>query len=143
MWDKLGWLNWIWQLPVRSYLPLIRKDSFTHMHALAVYVKEALPFARDSSLENSAYYFCFWLALLHSVPYQVIPFRDIDDQTILESEYSKRKPSHTQLRLVVLNVTFPSWLSPCKKVKISIGYFQFYCWSKNPSIGLDEDEHNT
>ena len=28
----------------RGYLPLIRKDSSTHMHALAVYVKEALPF---------------------------------------------------------------------------------------------------
>ena len=32
---------------VRGYLPLIRKDSSTHMHGLAVYVKEGLPFARD------------------------------------------------------------------------------------------------
>ena len=39
---------------VRGYLPLIRKDSGTHMHGLAVYVKEGLPFARDLSLENSA-----------------------------------------------------------------------------------------
>ena len=39
---------------VRGYLPLIRKDSSTHMHGLAVYVKEGLPFARDVSLENSA-----------------------------------------------------------------------------------------
>ena len=39
---------------VRGYLPLIRKDSSTHMHGLAVYVKEGLPFARDLSLENSA-----------------------------------------------------------------------------------------
>ena len=31
---------------VRGYLPLIRKDSGTHMHGLAVYVKEGLPFAR-------------------------------------------------------------------------------------------------
>ena len=37
---------------VRGYLPLIRKDSSTHMHGLAVYVKEGLPFARDLSLEN-------------------------------------------------------------------------------------------
>ena len=29
---------------VRGYLPLIRKDSSTHMHGLAVYVKEGLPF---------------------------------------------------------------------------------------------------
>ena len=55
---------------VRGYLPLIRKDSITHMHGLAVYVKEGLPFARDLSLENSAdSYLCFRLALLHSVSY--------------------------------------------------------------------------
>ena len=29
---------------VRGYLPLIRKDSDSHMHNLAVYVKEGLPF---------------------------------------------------------------------------------------------------
>ena len=53
---------------VRSYLPLIRKDCSTHMHSLAVYVKEGLPFARDLSLENSAdSYSHFRLALLHSV----------------------------------------------------------------------------
>ena len=56
--------------PVRGYLPLIRMDSITHMHGLAVYVKEGLPFARDLSLENSAdSYLCFRLALLHSVSY--------------------------------------------------------------------------
>ena len=38
---------------VRGYLPLIQKDSSTHMHGLAVYVKEGLPFAWDLSLENS------------------------------------------------------------------------------------------
>ena len=38
----------------RGYLPLIQKDSSTHMHGLAVYVKEGLPFARDLSLENYA-----------------------------------------------------------------------------------------
>ena len=53
---------------VRGYLPLIRKDSITHMHGLAVYMKEGLPFARDLSLENSAdSCLCFRLALLHSV----------------------------------------------------------------------------
>ena len=45
---------------VRGYLSLIRKDSSTHMHGLAVYVKEGLPFAQDLSLENSAdSYLCF------------------------------------------------------------------------------------
>ena len=38
---------------VRGYLPLTRKDSIIHMHGLAVYLKEGLPFARDLSLETS------------------------------------------------------------------------------------------
>ena len=38
---------------LRGYLSLIRKDSITHMHGLAVYVKEGLSFAHDLSLENS------------------------------------------------------------------------------------------
>ena len=45
---------------VKSNLPLIRKDSSTHMHGLEVYVREGLPFARDLSLENFAdSYLCF------------------------------------------------------------------------------------
>ena len=61
---------------VRSYLPLIRKDSSTHMHGLAVYVKEGLPFARDLSLENSTdSYLCFQLVLLHSVSYFFFLYR--------------------------------------------------------------------
>ena len=43
----------------RGYLPLIRKDFGTHMHGLAVYVKEGLPFARDLSLENCRFLFMF------------------------------------------------------------------------------------
>ena len=61
---------------VRGYLSLIRKDSSTHMHGLAVYVKEGLPFARDLSLENSAdSYLCFRLALLHSLSYFFFLYR--------------------------------------------------------------------
>ena len=61
---------------VTSYLPLIRKDSSTHMHGLAVYVKEGLPFAWDLSLENSAdSCLCFRLALLHSVSYFFFLYR--------------------------------------------------------------------
>ena len=45
---------------MRGYLPLIQKAFITHMHGLTVYVKEALPFALDLSLENSADSFlCF------------------------------------------------------------------------------------
>ena len=61
---------------VRGYLPLIRKDSSTHMHSLAAYVNEGLPFAQDLSLENSAdSYLCFQLALLHSVSYFFFLYR--------------------------------------------------------------------
>ena len=61
---------------VRGYLPLIQKDSITHMHGIAVYVKQELPFAQDLSLENSAdSYLCFRLALLHSVSYFFFLYR--------------------------------------------------------------------
>ena len=50
---------------VTCYLPLIRKDSSTHMHGVTVYWKERLSLAWNSSLENSAdSYLCFRLALL-------------------------------------------------------------------------------
>ena len=62
--------------PVRGCLHLIRKDSSTHMHGLAVYVKKGLPFARNVSLENSTdSYLCFWLDLLHSVSYFLFLYR--------------------------------------------------------------------
>ena len=61
---------------VRGYLPLICKDSITHMHGLVVYVREGLPLALDLSLENSAdSYLCFRLALLQSVSYFFFLYR--------------------------------------------------------------------
>ena len=61
---------------MKDYIPLIGKDSSTHMHGVAVYVKEGLPFARNLSLENSAdSYLCFRLALLHLVPYFFFLYR--------------------------------------------------------------------
>ena len=61
---------------MRGYLPLIQKDSSTHMYGLAVYVNERLSFARDLSLEKSAdSYLCFRLALLHSVSYFFFLYR--------------------------------------------------------------------
>ena len=44
---------------MRDYLPLIRKDSSTHIHGLAVYMKEGFPFARDLSLENYRFLLMF------------------------------------------------------------------------------------
>ena len=55
---------------VTGFLPLIRTDSITHMHDLAVYVEERLSFGQDLSPENfTDYYLCFRLALLHLVSY--------------------------------------------------------------------------
>ena len=49
---------------VSSYLPLIQKDSIIHMHGLAVYVKDGLPFAWHLSLENSRdFYVSHWFYL--------------------------------------------------------------------------------
>ena len=46
----------------------------THMHGLAVYVKEELTFAWDLSLDNSVdSYLCFQLALLHSAVLLLFP----------------------------------------------------------------------
>ena len=59
---------------VTGYLPLIRKDSSTHMHDLAVYVKEGLPLAPNLYLEF-IFYLCFRLALLRSVPYFFFLYR--------------------------------------------------------------------
>ena len=61
---------------LRGYIPLIRKDSSSHMHGLTVYVKEGLPFVRDLSLENATdFYLCSRLALLHAVLYFFFLYR--------------------------------------------------------------------
>ena len=60
---------------VRGYLPLVRKDSSTHMYGLEVYVKEGLPFTWNLSLENSAdSYFCFRLVFLLLFPLSITFF---------------------------------------------------------------------
>ena len=60
-------LNWVnHSFPQRVLF--IWKDYVTYMHVLAVYIQERLSFTQDLSLEHSAdSYFCFQLALLHSL----------------------------------------------------------------------------
>ena len=41
------------EVVVRCYLPLIQKDSITHIHGLSVYVNAGFPFVWDVSLQNS------------------------------------------------------------------------------------------
>ena len=71
---------------------MIQKESSTHMHGLAIHLKEGLPFAQDLSLENSAdSYLCFRLALLHSVSYFFFLYRSPSSSlcTVFDSILSK------------------------------------------------------
>ena len=105
---------------VRGYIPLIRKDSTTHMHGLAVYVKEGLTFARDLSLENSVdSYLCFRLALLHSVSYFFFLYRSPSSSlcTIFDyiasniDEALSINPSANVFAFVDFNVHHKDWLT--------------------------------
>ena len=105
---------------VRGYLPLIRKDSSTHIHGLAVYVKEELPFSLDLSLENSAdSYLCFRLALLHSVSYFFFLCRSPSSSlwTVFDSissnidEVLSIKPSANVFVFGDFNVYHKDWLT--------------------------------
>ena len=105
---------------VRGYLPLIRKDSSTHMHGLAVYVNEGLPFAQDLSLENSAdSYLCFRLALLHSVSYFFFLYRSPSSSlcTVLDSissnieEVLSINPSANVFVFGDFNIHHKDWLT--------------------------------
>ena len=61
---------------VNGYLPLIRKDSCTHMHGLGLFVRDSLPLAQDIALESSEHsYMCFRLALLNSTSYFFFLYR--------------------------------------------------------------------
>ena len=93
---------------VRGYLPLIRKDSSTHMHGLAVYLKEGLPFAWDLSLENSADSFlCFRLALLHSVSYFFFLYRSPSSSlcTVFDSMMRFSRSTHLPMCLSLGTLT--------------------------------------
>ena len=103
-----------------GYIVLIRKDSITHMHDLAVYVKEGLPFARGLFLENSADpYLCFRLALLHSVPYFFFLYRPPSSLlcTVFDSVSSnigEALPINSSANVFVLgdfNVHHKNWLT--------------------------------
>ena len=105
---------------VRGYLPLIRKDSSTNMHGLAVYVKEGLSFARDLSLENFAdSYLCFRLTLLHSVSYFFFLYRSPSSSlcTVFDSissnidEVLSINPSANVFVFADFNIHHKDWLT--------------------------------
>ena len=105
---------------VRGYLPLIPKDSTTHMHGLIVYVKDDLPFSLHVSLENSQdTYLCFRLALLHSVSYFFFHYRSPTSAlwTVFDSispnidEVLSINPSANVFVFVDFNVHHKGWLT--------------------------------
>ena len=73
--------------------------------------------------------------------YSLIPSRDIDDQRILQSDWTRDTTGNTQLKLAVSDPFFLWWLSPCKKSIASIDCLQIYWWSKNSAVWLNE-RHN-
>ena len=116
--DTIGSVNF----SVRVYLPLIRKNPNTHIHVLAVYVKEGLPFARDLSLENSEdSYLCFRIVLLHSVYYFFFFYRSTSSSlcTLFDSvssnieEILSIKPSSKVFVFRNFNVHHKDWLTYC------------------------------
>ena len=105
---------------MKGYLPLIRKDSSTHMHGLAVYVQEGLPFAQDLSLEISVdFYLCFRLALLHLVPFFFFLYRSPSSSlcTVFDSvssnidEVLSINPSDNVFVFGDFNVHHKDWLT--------------------------------
>ena len=116
--DTIGSVNF----SVRVYLPLIRKNPNTHIHVLAVYVKEGLSFVRDLSLENSEdSYLCFQIALLHSVYYFFFLYRSPSSSlcTLFDSvssnieEILSIKPSSKVFVFRSFNVHHKDWLTYC------------------------------
>ena len=57
--------------------------------------------------------------------------RDIVDQRILQSDWTRGSSGHIQSRVVASDATFSWWLFASKKSKISLDSFQRYWWSNN------------
>ena len=105
---------------MKVYLPLIRKNYITHIHVLAVYVKEGLPLARDLPLENSAHsYLCFELASLQSVSYFFSLYRSpssslckvFDSISSIIDEVLSINPSANDFVFEDFNVHHKDWLT--------------------------------
>ena len=112
VWKKLGLLNWFWQFFCNGYLSLTWKDYITHMHGLAVHIKEGLLFAWDLSLENSMdCYWCFWLALLDSLSCLSIDHRLCDSVSSNIDEILLTNPSANVLVFGDFNIHHKDWLT--------------------------------
>ena len=73
--------------------------------------------------------------------YQLVIYRETDDQRILQSDWTRDKTCLIQPKMVDPDATFPWWLSPCKTSKTTIDSFDTYWWSKNLGTWLYQ-KHN-
>ena len=122
---------------VRGCLPLIQKDSATHMLGLTVYMKERLPFAGDLSQENSAdSYFCFRLALLQSVSCFFFLYHSpslslcmaFDSISSNVDEVVSINPSANAFVFVDFNINHKDWLTYSGGTYVpGQGFFQARC----------------
>ena len=102
MWDKLGWLIDSGNFSVGSYIPLIWKDSITHMHGLVVYVKEGLSFALSFVWKSLVFQIVGWSLKYYfdrcsSELAQVVPL-----------PYSRGRSTHYSDRLHDFSVPIPN-----------------------------------
>ena len=65
----------------------------------------------------------------------------IDSSQRHQSNWVRATTGHTQPKLVVSDPSFCRWLSSCKKYKVWIDFFQWYWWSKAPTVSLNQ-RHN-
>ncbi|XP_065680992.1 uncharacterized protein LOC136094820 [Hydra vulgaris] len=70
-----------YDLSVDGYLPLIRKDSNSHMLGLGIYISKNSPICRETRFESTDYSFmCFCLAPLHSITFLFVLYRSPSSQ---------------------------------------------------------------
>ena len=99
---------------VKGYLSLIRKDSVTCMHSLAVYVKDRLPFARGFITRKlSGFYLfstCFTSFRLYFSPYRSPPLCAVFDanSSNIDKVLSINPPVNVFI-LVDFNVRHAGW----------------------------------
>ena len=70
--------------------------------------------------------------------YWLIPFTDIDDQWILQSNWTRGITEHTQPKVVVSDATFLWWLSSSKESKRLLDSVRRHWWLNNTGIWLAE-----
>ena len=106
-------------LSVDGYLPLVRKDSNSHMLGLGVYIRKNSPICRETRFESSDYSFmCFRLAPLHSITFLFILYRSPSSQDctlfdVISDQIDRALSLYSSANIVVIgdfNAHHSEWL---------------------------------